>query len=143
MTNLIKFPGRHRPQNSEPPYNELMALELELVRARLAQVRSETRQANIFWFWYCLKRVVLWGFLFWLLATFASAAQAQSTTTRSFYGSNGSFVGSSTTRGNSSSVYDNQGSFAGSSMRHGNSTTFFDEQGRYTGSSINTGLRRW
>ena len=59
-----------------------MALELELVRARVAQIRSETRQANAFWFWYCFKRVLLWGLLSWVLATFVGAAQAQ---TRSFY----------------------------------------------------------
>ena len=137
MNNLIKFPGRPRPQ-PEAPRDELMALELELVRARLAQIRGEIRQANIFWFWYCLKRVPLWGVLFWLLATFAGAARAQSTTTRSFYGSNGSFVGSSTIRGNSSSFYDGQGRFSGSAVRHGNSRSFYDGQGRYTGSVIDT-----
>jgi hypothetical protein len=141
MSNLIKFPGRLRPQNSEPAYDELLVLELEieLVRARLAQIRNEIRQANIFWFWYCLKRLLLWGILFWLLATFAGAAQAQS---RSFYDGQGRFAGSSTTRGNSSSFYGNNGSFAGSSVRHGNSRSFYDGQSRYTGSVVDTSPRR-
>ena len=141
MTNLIKFPGRLRPQNSEPAYDELMVLELELVRARLAQVRSETRAANIFWFRYCFKRVVLWGLLFWLLATFAGAARAQSTT-RSFYDGSGSFAGSSVTRGNSSAFYGSNGSFAGSATRQGKWTNFYDSQGRYSGTSIGTSPRR-
>jgi hypothetical protein len=139
MSNLLKFPGRLRPQYFEPPRDELMALELELVRARLAQIRSETRQANAFWFWYCLKRVLLWGVLFWLLATFAGAARAQS---RSYYDGQGRFAGSSTTRGNSSSFYGGNGSFAGSAVRHGNSRSFYDGQGRYTGSVIDTSPRR-
>ena len=105
MTNLVQFPRRVRPQ-PVAPRDELTALEIELVRARLAQVRSETRQANAFWAWYWIKRLMLWGFLFWLLAAFVGAAHAQS---RSFYSANGSFAGSQTTRGNSSSYYDGQG----------------------------------
>ena len=142
MSNLIKFPGRLRPQNSEPAYDELLVLEIELVRARLAQIRSEIRQANTFWFWYCLKRLLLWGILFWVLATFASAGQAQSTTTRSFYNSSGSFAGSSTTRGTSSSFYNGSGAFAGSATRQGKWTNFYDSQGRYSGTSIGTSPRR-
>ena len=91
MSNLLKFPIRPRPQ-PVPPQDELTALEIELVRARLCQTRSEIRLTNTIWFWYCLKRVLLWGFLFWLLATLAGAAHAQSTT-RSFYNANGSFAG--------------------------------------------------
>jgi hypothetical protein len=113
MTNLVQFPGRLRSQ-SVPPRDELAALELELVRARLAQIRGEIHQANIFWSWYCLKRVLLWVFLFWLLATFAGAAQAQS---RSFYDGQGRFAGSSTTRGNSSSFYDGHPARSRSSYR--------------------------
>jgi hypothetical protein len=141
MSNLIRFPARHRPQQSDPPCDELTVLELEIevARARLAQIRSEVRQDNIFLSWYCLKRVLLWGLLFWLLATFAGAAHAQ---TRSFYDSQGRFAGSSTSRGNSRSFYDHQGSFAGSATRQGNTSSFYDQQGRFTGSSINTGPRR-
>jgi hypothetical protein len=64
------------------------------------------------------------------------------TSARSFYGSNGSFAGSSVTRGNSTSFYDSQGRFSGSSIQHGNSKSFYDGRGRYTGSSIDTGPRR-
>jgi hypothetical protein len=117
----------------------LTALELELVRARLSQVRSETRQANAFWFWFYFKKAMFWAIVLWLIATFIGAAHAQS---RSFYDAQGRFAGSSVTRGNSSSFYGSNGSFAGSSVRNGNSTSFYDGQGRYTGSSIYTGPRR-
>jgi hypothetical protein len=75
------------------------------------------------------------------LLAFVAVAGAQ-TSTKSFYNKNGSFAGSSVTRGNSSSFYNERGSFAGSAIRHGNSTSFYDGHGRYTGSSINTGPRR-
>ena len=64
------------------------------------------------------------------LVALAMPAAAQ---TRSFYDGNGSFAGSSVTRGNSSSFYDGQGRFSGSAVRHGNSRSFYDGQGRYTG----------
>ena len=134
MSNLIRFPARHRPQQSDPPCDEMMVLELEIeiARARLGQIRSEVRRTNIFLFWYCLKRVVLWGLLFWLLATFVGAARAQ---TRSYYGPDGSFAGSSTSRGNSSSFYGSNGAFSGSATRQGKWTNYFDSQGRYSGTS--------
>jgi hypothetical protein len=80
MTNVVQFP-RHSPP---PPtvdalLNELTTVEIELARARLAQVRSETRQNNALWVSYCLKRVLFWGCLLWLLAT-CSHAQAQNQT---------------------------------------------------------------
>ena len=75
------------------------------------------------------------------LIALAMPAAAQ-TATRSFYNANGSFAGSSTTRGTSSNFYGSNGSFAGGSVRHGNSTDFYDAQGRYTGSVIHTGPRR-
>lgn len=73
------------------------------------------------------------------LALTVGSASAQS---RSFYGANGSFAGSSTTRGNTASFYNGNGSFAGSSVRHGNSTSFYDGQGRYSGSSVGASPRR-
>ena len=93
-------------------------------------------------FWYCLKRVVLWGLLFWLLATLAGAARAQSTTTRSFYNSSGSFTGSSVTRGTTSNFYGDNGAFSGSATRQGKWTNYYDAQGRYSGTSIGTSPRR-
>jgi hypothetical protein len=57
---------------------ELTAVEIELARARLAQIRSETRQANVRWTWYCFKKILFWGFALWLLTTLAGAAQTRS-----------------------------------------------------------------
>jgi hypothetical protein len=67
MTNLIKFPGRLRPQ-SLPPHNELAALELELVRARLSQIRSEIRYGNALFFSYCIRKAVFWAVVLWVLS---------------------------------------------------------------------------
>jgi hypothetical protein len=67
MTNLVQFPGQSRPQ-PVAPHEELAALEIEYVRARLAQIRSETRQANIFWFWFCFRKLMFWAVVLWLLA---------------------------------------------------------------------------
>jgi len=69
-------------------------------------------------------------------------AEAQSTTTRSFYDRNGSFAGQSFTYGRSTSYSDRTGSYSGSSIRHGNSTSFYNKNGSYIGSTVNTGPRR-
>ena len=122
--------------------DELTAVEIELARAQLDQIRSETRQANALWTSYCLKRVVFWGIVLWLLTTFAGAAQAQSST-RSFYDGQGRFAGSSVTRGNSSSFYDGRGWFPVARCGHGKfKNKFYDRQGRYSGTVIDTGPRR-
>lgn len=144
MSNVIRFPGgRYLPPTPsvDALIGELAAVEIELARARLAQIQSETHQANVRWTWYCFKRALLWGLALWLLATLVAPAKADSVN-RSFYNEHGSFAGSSVTRGNSSSFYDGQGRFSGSAIRHGNSTSFYDGRGRYTGSSINTSPRR-
>ena len=67
MTNLVKFPGRLRPQFL-PPRDELAALEIELVRARLAQIRSETGYANAFWFWFFFNKAMFWAAVLWMLS---------------------------------------------------------------------------
>jgi hypothetical protein len=76
---VIKFPGRRAGPSPTPPVDalisELTAVEIELARARLAQIKSETRQANAFWFWYCLKRVLFWGFVLWLIMSIAHAGE--------------------------------------------------------------------
>jgi hypothetical protein len=77
-----------------------------------------------------------------IAAAIVALAMPAAAQTRSFYNGNGSFAGSSVTRGNSSSFYNGSGSFAGSSVRHGNSTSFYDGQGRYSGSSVGTSPRR-
>ena len=74
------------------------------------------------------------------LALLLTQASAQ-TATRSFYDNRGSFAGSSTTRGNSTSVYDRSGRFDGTITPNSNGTnSYFDGRGRFTGSS--TGPRR-
>lgn len=78
MSNVIQFPSR--PSLPPTPVNalidELTAVEIELARARLVQIRSEIRQGNALWFWYCFKRVLFWGFALWLLTHFVHAASA-------------------------------------------------------------------
>jgi hypothetical protein len=144
MSNVIRFPGgRYLPPKAtvDALIGELTAVEIELARARIAQIKFETRQASALWSWYCFKRVVFWGCVLWLLATLMAPAKADSVN-RSFYNEHGSFAGSSVTRGNSSSFYDGAGRFSGSAIRHGKWTSFYDGRGRYTGSSINTSPRR-
>ena len=67
MSNLLKFPGRPRSQ-PVPPHDELAVLELELVRARLAQVRNEIRHANALLFSYCVRKAAFWLFALWMLS---------------------------------------------------------------------------
>jgi hypothetical protein len=99
-----------------------MEIELEIARARLVQIRLETRQASVLWGWYCFKRVVFWGLALWLLATLMAPAKADSVN-RSFYNERGSFAGQSVTRGNTTSFSDGQGRFSGSSVRPGEWTS--------------------
>jgi hypothetical protein len=144
VSKVIQFPGgRYPPPKAtvDALIGELAAVEIELARARLVQIRLETRQASVRWGWYCLKRVVFWGFALWLLATLMAPAKADSVN-RSFYNERGSFTGQSVTRGNTTSFSDGQGRFSGSAIRHGKWTSFYDGHGRYTGSSIYTSPRR-
>jgi hypothetical protein len=70
MTNVFQFPrsGRLPARASvDALIDEVTAVELELARARLAQIRLETRQAEVLWISYCLKRAAFWGFILWLL----------------------------------------------------------------------------
>jgi Ribbon-helix-helix protein, copG family len=146
FSNVIRFRGRSRPPPEptiEGLVRELTMVEIELTRARIKQIRFETRQADVYWTWYCLKRVLFWGVVLWLLATLMASAKADPLArSRTFYDGRGSFAGSSVTRGNSSSFYDGRGSFAGSSAQHGKWTNFYDRQGRYSGSVIDTSPRR-
>jgi hypothetical protein len=55
MSNVIQFRGRSRPPPEptiESLVRELTLVEIELARARLAQIRSETRRASVLWTWY-------------------------------------------------------------------------------------------
>jgi hypothetical protein len=65
MSNIVQFPsGRYLPPTPtvDALIGELATVEIELARARLAQIQLETRQATVLWTWYCLKRALLWGF---------------------------------------------------------------------------------
>jgi hypothetical protein len=121
MSNVVQFPGgRYAPPapTVDALIGELAAVEIELARARLAQIQSETRQANALWGWYCFKRTVFWGFALWLLATLIAPAKADSIS-RSYYNERGSFAGGSVTRGNSSSLAAVVIPAAQSPRRHG------------------------
>jgi hypothetical protein len=52
MSNVVRFPGGRPPVPAvDALLDELIAVEIELARARIAQIRSETRQANMLWTW--------------------------------------------------------------------------------------------
>jgi hypothetical protein len=147
MANVITFPGGRRAavpaaSSADAVLAEVAAVELELARARIRQINSETSQANILWVWYCFKKCLWLAFTLWVISVFAGGAKAEPFQTRSFYNERGSFAGSSVSRGNSASFYDGRGSFSGSAIQHGNSTSFYDGRGHFTGSSVNTGPRR-
>jgi hypothetical protein len=72
-----------------------------------------------------------------------ASALAEPATSRSFYDPNGSFAGSSVTRGNSTSFTDRNGRFDGSAIKNSDGTTsYYDARGRFTGSSTDTTPRR-
>jgi hypothetical protein len=74
---------------------------------------------------------------------FISAAGAEPSSSRSFYDRNGSFAGSSVTRGNATSFTDRNGRFDGTAIRNSDGTTsLYDRNGHFTGSVTNTTPRR-
>ena len=82
MTNLIKFPGRLRPQNSVPASDELLAreLEIELVRARLAQIRSETRyRPTPSGSGSAFRKAMFWAVVLWVLRRLLSGERKEAT----------------------------------------------------------------
>lgn len=59
--------------------------------------------------------------------------------TESFYDRNGSFAGSTSTRGNSTTFTDRNGRFDGTAIQNSDGTTsFYDRSGHFTGSRSNT-----
>lgn len=73
---------------------------------------------------------------------FINAVRAEPSS-RSFYDRNGSFAGSSVTRGNTTSFTDRNGRFDGTATKNSDGTTsFYDRNGHFTGSSVNTKPRR-
>jgi hypothetical protein len=119
MTNVIQFPSG--PSNLAPMpaldalIGELTTVEIKLARARLAQIQSETRQANVLWFWYCLKRALCWGGVLWLLIVLMKPAAAQNQTT--FRDSRGSTIGTATRTGNTVTFRNTRGSTTGTARR--------------------------
>ena len=78
-----------------------------------------------------------------LIGATATAALAEPSTSRSFYDRNGSFAGSSVTRGNQTTFTERNGRFDGSAIRNSDGTTsFYDRNGHFTGSVINATPRR-
>ena len=136
MSNVLRFPGG-RPVPPKARMDELLdELEVELLRARLAQINQDTRQAAALWGWCCFKRALVWGVVLWAVVSCAKAESKQ------FYNANGTFAGRSVSRGNGASFYDGTGRFSGSSTRTGPTTNYYDHQGRYSGSTIDRGRRR-
>ena len=77
------------------------------------------------------------------LAVWLASARAEPAAQRSFYDRNGSFAGSSATRGNSTSFSDRNGRFDGSAIKNSDGTTsVYDARGHFTGSSTNMTPRR-
>jgi len=130
--SVVQFPGRRRPMppTADALLEELAGLEVEIARARLAQINQDTRQAAALWGWWCFKRALVWGVVLWAVVSCARAEGKQ------FYNANGSFAGSSVSRPNGASYYDGAGRFSGSSVRVGPTTNYYDGQGRYSGSTI-------
>lgn len=78
----------------------------------------------------------------WLIAI-SPAIAFERNEQRSYYDGSGSFAGSSSTRGNSTSFSDRDGRFSGSAIRNSDGTTsHYDRNGHFTGSSVNTTPRR-
>jgi hypothetical protein len=132
----------------EPHMTPVQVAELAIGRARLKanrvnldQCYRSRRRIQAQRTWGRIKGLLILVFLFWLMTTFAGAAQAQSTS-RLFYDEQGRYAGQSTTRGKWTNFTDGQGRFAGSAVRHGKWKNFHDEQGRYSGSVIDTSPRR-
>jgi hypothetical protein len=142
MTNIVSFPGRAVPVPPELPPNspladQLEAAELALIQAQTAQLKAMTREVNAAWLAAAVRRLVFWLFIAWLLhAVMGPAGAAESWSSRSYYGANGSFAGSSVNRGNQTSFYDSQGRFAGSEIRHGNQRSVYGPHGNFTGSIV-------
>jgi hypothetical protein len=71
-----------------------------------------------------------------LIAALTATAAAGS---RSYYNANGSYAGSSITRGNYSTFTDGGGRYVGSSVTRGRTTVIYGANGSRAGSSVRTG----
>jgi hypothetical protein len=69
----------------------------------------------------------------------ATTVLAEPSSSRSFCDRNGSFAGSSATRGNSTSFTGRNGRFDGTAIRNSDGTSsLYDRSGHFTGSVTNT-----
>jgi hypothetical protein len=86
----------------------------------------------------CMVLLIIVALITWL-----ASALAEPSSSRSFYDRNGSFAGSSTTRGNATTFTDRNGRFDGTAIRNSDGTTsLYDRNGHFTGSTLNTSPRR-
>ena len=60
---------------------------------------------------------------------------------RSYYGANGAYIGSSITRHGHTTFTNRGGAYIGSSVTRGNTTTIYDRSGNRAGSITRTGRR--
>ena len=74
-----------------------------------------------------------------LIPAFAGTSSPANAGSLSFYGRNGSYAGSSITRGNYSTFTDAGGRYIGSSIRSGRTTTIYGANGSRAGSITRTG----
>ena len=121
MTNVVQFPARRLPPmpDVDALLAERTAVEIELARAQLARIRSETRQ----------KRGSLVLVLLQEICSGASCCGRWSRWRRpprpvdssSFYNANGGYAGSSLRPGNGkfTNFYDRNGQYVGTEVRHG------------------------
>jgi len=135
--NVIQFP-RGRPSSPPSPtadalLDALATVQIELARARIAQIRSETRQANALWVAYCARKILFWGLVLWLLAAMFGGAKAQNQTTLRDAG--GRTIGTATRSGNTVTFRDSRGSTTGTATTLGNQTTYRNSRGSTTGTS--------
>ena len=119
MTNVHAFPGKRQripvTSTDDDVRDQLASIELELARARLAQIKAETSQARTLWAWYCFKKILWLAVILWLVSVFAGGAKAQNQTT--FRDSRGSTTGTAAVTGNTTTFRDAGGRTVGTASR--------------------------
>src|SRR5262245_57963900 len=143
MGRVIEFPGggSREPREVEPPLIdrareadlELMRLHIETAQLQRDQLKADFKRAQFLWLWFCLKRVMFWGVVLWLLAT---CSMAKADPQRVFRDAQGRTIGTATTSGNQTTFRDARGSTTGTATTDSQGTTTFrDARGRTTGTS--------
>jgi hypothetical protein len=144
MSNVITLdrPYREPPPPEPVAADELATLHRQILEEELRGMQLNNRLTADFMFTRTLRRVLVWGVALFMLAMCSHAKAAEPFVSRSHYGPNGSFAGSTVARDNKANFYDHQGRFSGSAIQYGSSTSYYDGRGRFTGSSTLTGPRR-